>query len=160
MSEVNRRNVVKFAAVSALWPRMAICGRASGEEPNTLSELPRAQEPKDAPLANAIRSPQSFILSDAEVFRLEGDGRSRDLIITSAINEEGKRLHVHVPSGSIRIFRADADVDEFTGQGGLYWRFQDKPGKTKLSRSGEIMMVMREGYDTVRCYVMTIDLRC
>jgi hypothetical protein len=113
------------------------------------------------------------MLSEPKLFALDVDGHSRDLYITSARDVDGKSVRVRVPSRSIRIFRADASVDEFTKKGGLHWVFRDKPGKVQLKvptekewkppvaapGQGEIVMVVRDE-DTVRCYAMSIDERC
>ena len=159
MSDLSRREIVKLAAGLAVGAGVATGSLAAGQEPKKPAD-PLAAEPKDRLLAMASRSPQGFMLTGPETFQIKGDGASRDLIITSARDREGKPTQVRVPSGSVRIFRADADVDEFTKQGGLHWRFHDTQGRVKLKTPGEIVMVVREGYDTVRCYIMTPDLRC
>jgi hypothetical protein len=109
------------------------------------------------------------MLSTPQIFALDVDGSSRSLYFTSARDERGNRVEIRVPSRSVRIFRADPTVDEFTSRGGLYWRFRDRPGKVTLNKAadafpkpdgvGEIVMVVRDE-DTVRCYTMTPDLRC
>jgi hypothetical protein len=59
----------------------------------------------------------------------------------------------------MRVFRADAGVDEFTRKGGLRWEFFDQKGDITLAVPGAIVMAVRED-DTVRCYTMTLDFRC
>jgi hypothetical protein len=152
MSEPSRRDVVKMAAGLAVGSGMAFGSPAAGQEPQGAGA-------RDALLALALGNPQGFMLTGPATFRVEGDGASRDLIITSARDPQGRSTPVHVPSWSMRVIRADADVDEFTKQGGLYWRFRDKQGKLKLKSPGEIVMVVRED-NTVRCYLMTPDARC
>lgn len=160
MSDLSRREVVKLAAGLAVGAGVATGGLAAGQEPKKPADPPPAAEPKDPLLAMAASSPQGFMLTGPETFQIKGDGASRDLIITSARDQDGKPTHVRVPSGSVRIFRADPDVDEFTRQGGLHWRFHDTRGRVKLKTPGEIVMVVREWSDTVRCYIMTPDERC
>jgi|SRR6185437_16087350 len=88
-----------------------------------------------------LRDPQ-----DAEdAFQASFLGYSRDLVITSALDENGKLAPVYVRSSSVRVFRADAGVDDFTKSGGLHWRFHDKTGKVRLPSAGEIVMIVREG---------------
>jgi len=173
MSEVSRRDVVKFAAALALGSSAATAGLALAEETAKPAGAPQAPNVADESLAWANSSPQSFMLIGPATFHLEGDGYSRDLYITSARDLEGKSNRVRIPSGSMRVFRADAAVDEFTKQGGLHWRFHNQQGKVKLKQAeagllgtndrklsrGAIVMVVRED-DTVRCYTMTPDDRC
>src|SRR5262245_22548047 len=125
MSDLSRREVVKLAAGLAVGAGVATGSLATGQDPKKPADRPPATDPKDRLLAMAASSPQGFMLTGPETFQIKGDGASRDLIITSARDQEGKPTPVRVPSGSLRIFRADADVDEFTQQGGLHWRFHD-----------------------------------
>ena len=156
MTQVNRRTIVKYAAAAVLTGGVA----KAQTQPTT--------KPADALLAQAKLSPEGFMLSKPEVFTLETDAYSRDLLITSARDEQGNRVTVYVPSNCVRIFRADTGVDEFTRQGGLYWSFRDQPGKVKLppqwqawtgTAAGQLVMVVREE-ETVRLYNMMVDLRC
>ena len=177
-TEVSRRDIAKFAAALAVGVGMANATAAlgqeaaSGQEPKNSPEAAGVAKPADEPLAAAKRSPESYMLSEPAVFALDTDGHSRDLIITSARDERGNRVDVHEPSRSVRIFRADPTADEFASQGGLHWRFRDKPGTVKLNRSapmleppagqprsGELVMIVRDD-QTVRCYTMGHDLRC
>ncbi|HEY4311343.1 MAG TPA: hypothetical protein VGN12_17980 [Pirellulales bacterium] len=96
------------------------------------------------------------------------DEFSRDLVITSALDEEGNRTIVGARSHCVRIFRADPTVDEFTSQGGVYWRFHESAGKVKLKTlrgwdhllpSGSIVMLVRDD-EVVRLYTMWPDFRC
>jgi hypothetical protein len=92
-------------------------------------------------------------------FRFKSDGHSRDLVFTQALDKEGRRVTVHLKSGTMRVFRADAGVDEFTRKGGLRWEFFDQKGDITLAVPSAIVMAVRED-DTVRCYTMTLDFRC
>jgi hypothetical protein len=133
---------------------------AVGQEPKQPADPSPAAQAKDTHLASAIKNPQLFMLGEPVTFRLEGDGHGRDLVVTSALDAEGKKISVHLRSGTVRVFRVDASVDEFTKQGGLYWRFHDTQGKAKLKTPGAVVMMVREGYSTVRCYEMMFDFRC
>ena len=173
MTEVTRRGIVKCAAALAVGAGMVATGSALGEEPDNTAGARPAQKPADEFLARAKRSPEAFMLSQPEIFALDTDGHSRDLIITSARDKQANPVKVRVPSRSVRIFRADPSVDEFTAQGGLHWRFRDKPGKVKLPKEsksalalgaqrpgqGPIVMVVRDE-ETVRVYTMTPEGRC
>ena len=100
------------------------------------------------------------MLGGPVTFRLEGDGHSRDLYITSARGADGKPTRVRIPSAAVRIFRADADVDDATRRGGLHWQFRNQKGTVNLKEPGMVVMIVRDGDDTVRCYTMTPDERC
>jgi hypothetical protein len=118
------------------------------------------QPKSDQALEQALRHPESFMFREQVTFKLEGDGHSRDLYITSATSPEGKPQRVRVPSAAMRIFRADASVDEFTRKGGVYWEFFGNAGKFQLKDPGALVLIVREHDDTVRCYSLMHDLRC
>lgn len=153
MSSVNRRDVVKFAATLAIGATGAVT--AYSEEPKKQAVATR----ENNLLALAVASPQLFALGKPVTFQFKSDGRSRDLVFTQAIDEEGRRVSVHLKSGTMRVFRADAEVDEVTKKGGLRWEFFDQKGTITLPVPGAIIMAIRED-DTVRCYTMTLDFRC
>lgn len=165
-NEMNRRDIVKFAAALAVGA--ATADSVLGQQASSAAGAGRVEVDV---LALAKSSPERFMLSEPEILTLDSDGHSRDLVITSARDENGNPTSVIVRSRSIRIFRADSTVDEFTSQGGVYWRFRDQPGKTKLkqtpssnlfqspSNPGLIVMVVREE-EAVRMFTMTFDLRC
>jgi len=165
--------LVKCAAGLAVGSGLATAGSAFAQETDKPAGAAQAKS-ADESLAWARRSPQSFMLSAPQIFALDIDNYSRDLYITSARDEHGNPERVRVPSQSVRIFRADANLDEFTRQGGMHWHFRDKPGKVKLPKAtgseqvklsaaqpvrGEKVMVVRDR-ETVRCYTMTPDERC
>ena len=156
MADTNRRDALKLTAGAVLAAGLASDNRAAAQEPTA---------PLDAMLVSAKSSPHHFMLSNPVVFKIEGGYAGRDLVITSALDENGKPAPVHLRSQWMRVFRADAGVDEFTKGGGLYWRFNDKSGKVQLPKSyltplGAIVLVVREDHDTVRCYTMVPDMRC
>ena len=160
MSAISRRQVIKLAAGLGVAPAAAAAGPGEAQVPKQPDGRQQTRPGTDALLAQAMQDPQTFMLTGPVTFHLGAGHESYDLFITSARDVDRNRYLVHVPSRSIRIFRADAEMDSFTGQGGLYWRFRDRQGKVKLASPGEIVMVMRDGDDTVRCYIMTPDFRC
>jgi hypothetical protein len=92
--------------------------------------------------------------------KLDGDRYSRDLVITSACDEDGRSTQVNLRSASMRIFRADAHKDEFTRKGGLYWEFNGKKGTVQFKAPGALVMVVRDQNDAVRFYTLMLDIRC
>jgi len=160
MTEFSRRDVLMAAASLAAGSGMATSRGAAGQESEQPTDAELARQLVDEALASANSNPQAYMLIGPETFQIVGDGHSRDLIITSALDRTGKPTSVHIPSGAMRIFRANMEVDEFTRQGGLHWRFHNTEGKVTLKSPGEIVMIVREGYDTVRCFIMKPDFRC
>jgi hypothetical protein len=169
-AEVTRRDAVKLAAALAVGAGLGTAGSALGQQASKPADAAATTKPADAGLARAKQSPEGYMLSEPQVLTLDTDGASYDLIITSVRDETGNRVDVYVPSRSVRIFRADQNQDDFTRQGGLYWRFRDKPGKvmlkllspdmlTQLVPPGQLVMVVRED-ETVRLYTMFFDMRC
>jgi hypothetical protein len=169
-AELTRRDAVRLAAAVAAGAGLGNVGSALSQQTTKPADAAAATQPADAALARAKQSPEGYMLSEPQVLTLDTDSVSYDLIITSARDETGNRVDVYVPSRSLRIFRADQNQDEFTRQGGLYWRFRDKPGKvmlkllspdmlTQLVPPGQLVMVVRED-ETVRLYTMFFDMRC
>jgi hypothetical protein len=156
MKAVTRRDVVKFAAAASV----AVAGGATaiGQERKEPVDAP-PPAPPDSLLALAVASPQSFALGVPVTFRFQSDGHSRDLVFTQVLDEQERQVTVHLRSGTVRIFRADAGVDDFTKRGGLRWEFFDQKGEIQLETPGAIVMAVREN-DRVRCYTMTPDYRC
>src|SRR2546423_10277355 len=103
---------MKFAASLAVASRLTTSNSAAALETKP-ADAPPAAKVADEQLARARKNPSAFMLSDPEIFHLVGDGHSRDLIFTSARDEQGNRADVRVPSSSIRILRADASADDF-----------------------------------------------
>ncbi len=148
MTDTNRRDALKLGAGAVL-----AVGGATGRGASAHEPMP----PSDPQIAAAKLSRSGMMLSDPLTFDLGGVGAGRELIITTAVDENGKPIRVSVRSRSVCVFRADAGV--------FSWRLGDKSGDVKLpkvltSKAGPIVMVVREGFDTVRCYAMSIDFRC
>ena len=83
-----------------------------------------------------------------------------DLVITSAQDAEGKPTALRVLPGTLRVFRADQRVDEFTGKGGWYWRCGDVQGKLQFAKPGALIVVVRGNDGTVHWYSLQFDFRC
>lgn len=166
-NDVNRRDAIKFAAVLAVGASSTSADLALGQQTDKPNETTDTKITRDVLLVNAKQNPETFMLSEPTIFMLTTDARSRDLVITSARDEEGNQVEVDIRSRCVRIFRADATVDEFTSQGGVYWRCRNTTGKAKLNKfsgwgdkhSGPIVMLVRDD-EEVRLYTMVPDLRC
>lgn len=154
MSGLSRREAV--GVVAALGVGVGIgCPEVMAGEKTKGSEV----KPVDSMLFSANRDPQAFMFVEQVTFQIETDGASRDLFITSALDQQGKSVQVRVPSRSMRIFRADASKDAFTQKGGIYWSFRKSEGKIQFKEVGAVVMVVRED-NTVRCYTLDHDVRC
>jgi hypothetical protein len=179
MRKVSRRDGVKLVAGLAVGARVVITNEVFADEilkpaqvpvdkplelelPNEVfadESLKPAQVPVDKPLELALQSPSAFMFAEQVTSRLDGPGEGHDLVITSATPDARGTL-IYVPSRSMRIFRADAGVDEFTKRGGLYWRFGNTRGKTQFKQPGALVMVVRDGEGTVHWYSLEFDVRC
>src|SRR5438270_10795631 len=92
MSTLSRRDAVKVAAGLAL-------GAAALTARETLGDAEKTEEAKpttDLALEQALKNPQMFMFSEQITFKIEGDGYSRDLFITSARNTDGYATEVRV----------------------------------------------------------------
>ena len=116
------------------------------------------QPARDEMLQSAREHPSAFMFTAATTSR--ADEGSYDLIITSARGVDGSPTTLLVPPGSMRVFRADADRDEFTKKGGWYWRIKDTQGKSSFSDPGALIMVVRDLDGTVHWYALFPDIRC
>jgi len=157
--KLSRRQTIQHAAALAAGSFLISATARAGDSTSP------ATQPAGAKLHEAI-NPQAYMLSEPVLIALDVDGYSRDLIVTSARDPDGKQMSVYVPSRSVRVFLADPSVDDFTRQGGIYWKFHDKPGQTQLklypslqSPDGLLVMLVRDS-DVVRCYTLNVDLRC
>jgi hypothetical protein len=156
MSTLSRRNAVKVAAGLAVGAGALTAREALGDAEKT----GEAKLTTDLALGEALTNPQLFMFSEQITFKIEGDGYSRDLFITSARDTDGNATQVRVPPGSMRIFRVDANVDGFTKSGGMYWQFFGKTGKVQFKQASALVMIVRDRDDTVRCYSLVFDFRC
>ena len=120
-----------------------------------------AAKPVDEELASAIKNPSNYFFSEQITFKTSvTDPHTFELIITSAKDPEHDRRGEIVRPGTMRIFRANANVDDFTKKGGFYWKCGTTEGKAEFKTPGAIIMVVRDMDGTVRCYTMFHDVRC
>jgi hypothetical protein len=161
MNNLSRRDVVKLAAgVVAGASACTSAAAAEGDFFDFATAKPADPNAVDAALISAIDNPYIQMFGEQVEVKLEGDRYSRELVITSARDKNQKPTKHYVRSGTIQIFRADADVDEFTKSGGLYWSFNGKQGKVQFKNPGQIVMVVRDHNDNARFYTLHPDLRC
>jgi hypothetical protein len=156
--QVSRRGALRLSAGLAAGMGLAASG-ALGQQPENPGKLVGKQSDADWMLEDARKNPQVFMFTEQTTFRLEGDGHSRDLIITSVRDLHGS-TELRVPPRAMRVFRADAGRDAFTQQGGFHWRFHDQEGRTQMKTPGALVMIVRDFEDTVHCYTLEYDLRC
>jgi hypothetical protein len=156
MSELSRREAVICGLAASAG---ALVGQAGADEKPGVAGL-QPLPTNDPDLTHALSGPWGFMFSEQVAFKLAGDGYSRDLVITSAKNADGKPERLFIRSATMRIFRADANVDAFTREGGVYWQFHDKAGTFKFKEPGALVLLVREHDDTVRCYSLAFDERC
>jgi len=114
----------------------------------------------DPELEGAAKSLQTYMFHEQVTFQLEEKNRFRELYVTSAKDPQGKNVRVRVPSAVVRIFRADADVDDFTKQGGVYYQIGKTEGKIQFKEPGRLILIVRDADGMVQCYRLLHDLRC
>jgi hypothetical protein len=160
MSKISRRDVVKLAAGVAVGGTAAAVA-APREGSGEVKENDTPGEPAiDEMLKMALRNPESFMFTEKVTFVVDGAQRWRELYITSARDVERKPTQMRVPTSSMRIFRADAARDEFTQQGGVYWKLlRGEEEKIQFKQPGALIMIVRDD-DAVRCYTLEPDTRC
>ena len=151
MTDVTRRDLVKLVASLAVGAGAVAANEATAQE----AVKPAA----DAELQMDLTSLGGYRLAEHVTAKIDDTGSSRDLVITSAI-VDGQSTLVYVRSNQMRVFRADTGVDEFTKQGGLYWRFGDAKGKVQFKKPGTLVIVVRDDKGTVNWYRLAIDFRC
>jgi hypothetical protein len=122
------------------------------------ADPPPAEQCVDPLLDAAHRHPETFMFGET-VITTKTDPRF-DLVVTTAREERGKPTSVAVRTGKVRIFRADADRDDFTRQGGWYWKCGETEGRAKFKEAGALIMVVRQHDGTVHWYTLHPDYRC
>ena len=160
MGNVSRRDAVRLAASLAVGASVVAANGALGQEQ---AADPKPAKPSDDPqLALALKSPYLFMFGEQVTFKTSTTApHTFDLVITSARDPVGTHTDgVHVRPGTMRIFQADAGRDDFTKQGGMYWRCGDAQGKVQFKTAGPLVMVVRDQDGTVRCYSLVLDFRC
>lgn len=159
MSDLSRRNLVRLAAGLAVGAGVVTPAMTSADEFGQLLNFGDGVV-EDKQLESVIKNPSHYMFGEQAVVKLEGDRHSRDLIITSARDVSNQSSKVYVRSGTMRIFRANPDVDDFTKQGGFYYTFNGKQGQVQFKHPGQIVMVVRDHNDNAWFYTMVFDLRC
>lgn len=157
MSGLSRRDAVRLVAATTFGASGLAAVSGQAEDPKPAAGPKREADP---PLQYAIENPLTYMFAEQVTFQLQGDGYSRDLEITSARDPEGHPVRIRVRPASMQIFRADASLDLFTRQGGIYWRFHKTEGKLQFREPGAIVLILRDQDDTVRCYTLVPDERC
>lgn len=150
MGDMSRRDAVKLAAGLAVGAGAA--GAARGE----------AKPAGDPQLEAAIRNPYSFMFTEQVTFKTSTtEPHTFDLVITSGRNPHAPGVSgVRIRPGTVSVFRADADRDEFTRKGGVYWKCGKATGRFQFKQPGALVMAVRDLDGTVRCYSLMIDVRC
>jgi hypothetical protein len=126
-----------------------------------LGQSAEAAPPTDGELDNALKNPHVYMFGERVTSKTDPTApHSFDLVITSARGVDGKPEQVMVRPGTMRIFRADAAVDEFTKKGGWYWKCGKVEGKSQFKEPGALIMVVRQQDGAVEWYSLVIDVRC
>ena len=149
MRAINRRESAKLAAGLATGAGLAAPVRG---------ELPKV---KDTQLANAKQLANPYMFAERVTFKASTtEPRSFNLVITSALNEQGVRESVSIRPGTVQVFRADADVDEKTKKGAVHWTCGAAKGTFEFKEPGALVLAVREQDGTVTCYTLVLDFRC
>ena len=82
------------------------------------------------------------------------------LVISSALGEDGQPYTEMMKSSKAYIILANPDVDDFTRQGGLYWRQGKTSGTVKFKQAGALIMIVRQADGTVNWFTLHTDFRC
>ncbi|WP_437186503.1 hypothetical protein SH668x_003657 [Planctomicrobium sp. SH668] len=113
MGEVNRREAVKLAM--SLGVAGAVAKVALAEE-TPVSAPSRALEDR---VQGFLVNPGSYMFGEEITTKLDDSLAGLELVITSAAPDR-RGNHFVVRTHSAQIFQANADIDEFTKQGGVY----------------------------------------
>ncbi|HBL48173.1 MAG TPA: hypothetical protein DDZ90_32805 [Planctomycetaceae bacterium] len=150
MSDLSRRDAVKLVAGLGFGMGALSTRDAAGAEP---------AQPEDKMLQAALENPSRFMFTAQRTFKTTPSGYR--LIFTSALRKPTDHPEgVSMLPASMRIFRANADQDEFTRKGGLYWKCDKEAGQIQFRNPGELIMVIYDQDGTVNCYSLFYDVRC
>ena len=120
-----------------------------------------ARAAADAELESALRNPQGYMFVEKATSKTDPSApHSFEMVVTSARGVDGKPQKVSVRPGTMRVFRADAGVDEFTRQGGWYWKCGKVEGKSQFKQAGALILVVRQQDGAVEWYSLQLDFRC
>ncbi|MFG0334947.1 MAG: hypothetical protein ACF8TS_16445 [Maioricimonas sp. JB049] len=95
----------------------------------------------------------------------------QDLFVTSARVPQKEAMPFRIRPATMEVFRADATVDDFTREGGWYWKCGDVEGKSHFSSGktpllashaggGPLVMAVYQPDGVIHWYQLQIDLRC
>ncbi|QDT95859.1 hypothetical protein [Gimesia aquarii] len=153
MSDLSRRDAVKM--VAGLTMGAMVTGDINGEENKKVAD----------PLLDSARKwPWSFRIIEQVTFKTSPT--QSNLFFTSAHAPGHLPKGIRLLLGSMYVFRAETDHDEFTRQGGLYWECGKTKGKVQFkqkgtfNQQGALVMAIRDLEGTVNCYSLEPDLRC
>lgn len=170
MSDVSRRDVVKMVAgmgIVATTGVGVIATRDTGSEAATTKEestskretaqkqaTAKKEENKkkiDEDLKSALANPSRFMFLEQVTFKTPHPNRA--FLFTSAYsNPEGDRKGVRLRPGRMQVFRAIADQDEFTRQGGVHWKNNKTTGKIQFKHPGALVLAVYDLNGTVNCF--------
>ncbi|MCA9006906.1 MAG: hypothetical protein KDA70_16640 [Planctomycetaceae bacterium] len=150
MSDLSRRDAVKMVAGLGLGLGTLAARDAGAAE---------TAQPEDKMLKDASENPSRFMFTDQRTFKTTPSGYR--LVFTSAVRKPtDPKEGVSLLPASMRIFRADSDLDEFTRKGGLYWKCGKEEGQIQFKNPGEVIMAVYDQDGTVNCYSLFYDVRC
>ncbi|QDT88972.1 hypothetical protein [Gimesia algae] len=150
MSDLSRREAVKLVAGLGIGMGTLAAQDAAGAE---------TTQAEDKMLQDALANPSRFMFTAQRTFKTNSPGYR--LIFTSAVRKPtDPKEGVSMLPASMRIFRANADQDEFTRKGGLYWKCDKEAGQIQFRNPGGLIMVVYDQDGTVNCYSLFYDVRC
>ena len=150
MNDLSRREAVKMVAGLGLGLG-TLAARDTGAA--------ETAQPEDKMLKDASENPARFIFTAQQTFKTTPSGYR--LVFTSAVRKPtDPKEGVSLLPASMRIFRADSDLDEFTRKGGLYWKCGKEEGQIQFKNPGEVIMAVYDQDGTVNCYSLFYDVRC
>ncbi|WP_417377526.1 hypothetical protein [Gimesia sp.] len=150
MSDLSRRDAVKMVAGLGLGMGALAAQDAAGAE---------TAQPEDKMLQDALENPARFMFTAQRTFKTTPSGYR--LFFTSALRKPTDlKEGVSMLPASMRIFRANADQDDFTRRGGLYWKCGKEEGQIQFKNPGELIMAVYDQAGTVNCYSLFYDVRC
>lgn len=169
MSQVSRRDAVKMVAGLGIVATGAgvIATRGTDSEAaakpyQTPSPAPAQQQKADAEqidmnLKRAIENPYQYHFLEKVSFQAPKTNRA--VFFTSASGnperksqDESKSRDERLSPSTIRVFRAIADQDAFTSQGGVYWKSDDTTGKIQFEHPGGLFLAVFDPDGMVHCY--------
>jgi hypothetical protein len=121
------------------------------------AELKSSKGNLDSMLELAQNSPSTFMFGEQLTTKIDGYS---ELTISGTLSETGEAGFARLKPGKMKILRLDASKDDFTKQGGFYWRSGKTEGKAQFKNRGAIVMVVYQMDGTVHWYSMILDLRC